>query len=221
MALNILFQKLEELRRLPDQKKRAVALGGAFGITLVIFIFWAVSLSVTLSGAGRDSSAEGGVATVQSVSPFAALEANVSAAFAPLGNAVSSFVSYLSPATSSPAVAGTSAVSMPVSTAHGAVPAAVPVTQGSMTTTSDTPDGQFVPLTGPLIPGDSGLPVMTLQHVLTAQGFYTGPINSKFGPMTEKALANFQAKHGIVGLDQPGSGLVGPKTRDVINSLLQ
>ena len=48
--------------------------------------------------------------------------------------------------------------------------------------------------------------------MLTALGFYHGPINGIFGPLTKAAVKRFQAAHGI-----PQTGYVGPKTRAALN----
>ena len=58
----------------------------------------------------------------------------------------------------------------------------------------------------------SGKEVTELQKHLTALGFYSGPINGKFGPLTEAAVKKFQKKHGI-----SQTGYTGPTTRAALN----
>lgn len=104
-----MFEKLEQLRKMPDQKKRLVALGASFCITGVIFVFWIVSLSVTLSSGGQDASGGSAVATgAADVSPFSALEANVSAAFAPVGTAFENLGTYFSTTSTSTQISSSS-----------------------------------------------------------------------------------------------------------------
>jgi peptidoglycan hydrolase-like protein with peptidoglycan-binding domain len=60
--------------------------------------------------------------------------------------------------------------------------------------------------------GSRGNEVTELQKRLTKEGFYTGPITGYFGKLTETAVKAYQKAHGI---DQVG--IVGPKTRNVLN----
>lgn len=48
---------------------------------------------------------------------------------------------------------------------------------------------------------------ITIQTALKRAGFYSGPINGKYGPMTTKAVKRFQKAKGI-----SQTGTVGPKT---------
>ena len=78
-----MMNKLEQLRAKPDHIKRMIAAGVAGGITLVIVIFWIVSLSVT----SRNSSNLADTATAHiAASPFSTLSASVADAFAPVGS---------------------------------------------------------------------------------------------------------------------------------------
>lgn len=60
--------------------------------------------------------------------------------------------------------------------------------------------------------GSSGTDVVELQHKLTAEGVYGGPITGYFGVLTEAGVRSYQAKYGI---EQVGS--VGPITRAALN----
>lgn len=55
--------------------------------------------------------------------------------------------------------------------------------------------------------------VTELQKRLTAEGFYTGSIDGKFGPLTDKAVREYQKANPPLRID----GIVGPKTRAVLN----
>jgi peptidoglycan hydrolase-like protein with peptidoglycan-binding domain len=44
------------------------------------------------------------------------------------------------------------------------------------------------------------------------EGFFNGPLNGTFGPMTYAAVILFQRKHGLEAV-----GMIGPKTRGVLN----
>lgn len=62
--------------------------------------------------------------------------------------------------------------------------------------------------------------VIKLQRFLEAEGFFNHPhITRYFGPVTEKALKDFQASQGIVSSGTPhttGYGQLGPLTRETI-----
>jgi immune inhibitor A len=55
--------------------------------------------------------------------------------------------------------------------------------------------------------GSKGADVLRLQKALLALGFNPGPLDSKFGPLTEKAVRAYQTARGLVV-----DGIVGPKT---------
>jgi peptidoglycan hydrolase-like protein with peptidoglycan-binding domain len=55
--------------------------------------------------------------------------------------------------------------------------------------------------------GMSGPAVSRIQETLKARGFYTGPIDGAFGPMTETAVMDFQREAGLAA-----DGVVGPAT---------
>jgi hypothetical protein len=220
-----MFEKLEQLRKMPDHKKRYVAFGTAACITGFIFVFWIVSLSVTLGSPDQEASAADAAGAASGVSPFAALTANLNAALAPVGGAFHNIVSHFSGASST-------ATTTPPIYVGALVPGAYRpdinlntygTASPSAPVASSTTDMQSSP--GPvsidhlLVLGDSGPEVLLLQKALAGQGFYTGPLNTKLGPLTDAALIRFQAAFNIVAAGAPGSGQVGPKTREAINQL--
>jgi hypothetical protein len=60
--------------------------------------------------------------------------------------------------------------------------------------------------------GSRGNDVIALQKRLTTDGFYSGPINGSFGPLTSAGLKKYQTKHGL-----PAAGVVGPATLKLLN----
>jgi peptidoglycan hydrolase-like protein with peptidoglycan-binding domain len=72
--------------------------------------------------------------------------------------------------------------------------------------------------------GSTGSDVSALQQTLKNAGFYAYPtITGSFGTVTELAVQKFQSAHGIVSSGSPsttGYGVVGPRTRDLLNSIL-
>ncbi|MFA5841913.1 MAG: peptidoglycan-binding protein [Candidatus Paceibacterota bacterium] len=60
--------------------------------------------------------------------------------------------------------------------------------------------------------GSTGDDVTKLQERLTAEGVYSGPITGYFGNLTSEGVKKFQEKNG---LEQ--AGVVGPKTRELLN----
>ena len=65
---------------------------------------------------------------------------------------------------------------------------------------------------GARVPGtfrrdDEGDGVTGIQKLLTSKGYYSGPINGKFGPLTEKAVTRFQEAN-----DLEADGIVGKET---------
>lgn len=65
----------------------------------------------------------------------------------------------------------------------------------------------------PLDVGSTGPDVTALQNRLTAEGVYTGPVNGKYGPLTQAAVKMYQGLHSLKQL-----GNVGPGTRAALNS---
>lgn len=64
--------------------------------------------------------------------------------------------------------------------------------------------------------GQSGNQVATLQTALQQVGVYSGPITGFFGDLTKKAVASFQQANALEAI-----GEVGPKTRELLNSLFR
>jgi hypothetical protein len=60
----------------------------------------------------------------------------------------------------------------------------------------------------------TGGQVSQLQTFLSAQNYFSGPIIGRFGPLTLRAVINFQSAYGI-----PSTGFVGPLTRAKIQAL--
>ena len=89
------------------------------------------------------------------------------------------------------------------------VPVTAPVTTTPITTTQST-KYQFTSFLGE---GASGNEVLELQQRLTDLGYYQGPINGKFGPLTAAGVSALQRAHGI-----SVRGYVGPSTRAVLNA---
>ncbi len=96
------MDKLEQLRAKPDHIKRMIAAGVAGGITLVIIVFWIVSLSVSSGSSAMADNASAQIAA----SPFSTLSASVEDAFVPVGAAFERMMGYFSgtQATSSNAI---------------------------------------------------------------------------------------------------------------------
>ncbi len=55
--------------------------------------------------------------------------------------------------------------------------------------------------------GSTGPNVKLIQSFLAKIGYYTGPVDGKFGPMTREAVIQFQKKYGLVP-----DGVVGTAT---------
>jgi peptidoglycan hydrolase-like protein with peptidoglycan-binding domain/3D (Asp-Asp-Asp) domain-containing protein len=63
--------------------------------------------------------------------------------------------------------------------------------------------------------------VVRLQEVLIAQEFMDHVPTGYFGNVTREALIAFQIDHGIIeSKNNPGAGNVGPKTREILNTIL-
>jgi peptidoglycan hydrolase-like protein with peptidoglycan-binding domain len=61
--------------------------------------------------------------------------------------------------------------------------------------------------------GNQGSQVTTLQHKLTATGFYKGQITGFYGPTTQEAVRRFQQAQGL-----PVDGIAGPNTLSALYS---
>jgi len=70
--------------------------------------------------------------------------------------------------------------------------------------------------------GSTGDQVKMLQENLKKLGFYKGSLTSDyFGEITKDAVIAFQKANGIIlSEEDEGAGLLGPKTREVLNSLI-
>jgi len=61
--------------------------------------------------------------------------------------------------------------------------------------------------------GDEGDEVKKIQKNLKDKGFYTGPLNGRFGPLTEEAVRKFQHSCAL-----ETDGIVGKKTLELLNA---
>ena len=68
----------------------------------------------------------------------------------------------------------------------------------------------------PILPGEKGDHVATLQKALVALGYDVGKIDGEYGPSTRKAVLAFQKKHKL-GAD----GVVGRTTVKALNKALK
>jgi len=83
----------------------------------------------------------------------------------------------------------------------------------SAQTTSATSAAYSYKFLKPLDVGSTGPDVIALQNRLTAEGVYSGPVNGKYGPLTQAAVKKYQGFHNLKQL-----GNVGPGTRAALNS---
>ena len=68
----------------------------------------------------------------------------------------------------------------------------------------------------PILPGEKGDHVATLQNALVALGYDVGKVDGEYGPATRKAVLSFQKKHKL-GAD----GVVGKTTVKALNKALK
>jgi peptidoglycan hydrolase-like protein with peptidoglycan-binding domain len=61
--------------------------------------------------------------------------------------------------------------------------------------------------------GVSGSDVVALQQYLAAQGYFNASVTGYFGPITQAAVAHWQAQGGVALYGGPGSGTFGPLSR--------
>ena len=61
--------------------------------------------------------------------------------------------------------------------------------------------------------GDNNSDVRNVQSCLKRLGYFNGPVNGNFGPMTESAVTRFQQDRGINAI-----GVVGPRTQRALQS---
>jgi peptidoglycan hydrolase-like protein with peptidoglycan-binding domain len=83
---------------------------------------------------------------------------------------------------------------------------------GNSTATVSTTNSSHI-FTKPLDLGSQGSEVTALQEKLTSLGYYKGPVNGSYGPLTKAAVKTFQKAVGLLQL-----GNVGPGTRAALNS---
>lgn len=110
--------------------------------------------------------------------------------------------------------------------AKGAV-ATTPVTQKIsapllIVTTATTPTPTKVPLfTKYLSRGSKGSEVVALQTLMGKDPtvYPEGTTDGNFGPATQRAVRRLQIKYNVANATTPGYGVVGPKTRALLNSL--
>ena len=95
------------------------------------------------------------------------------------------------------------------------VPYSAPVTATTATTVPVTTPSSALSFnfTSFLSVGSTGDQVLELQTILTARGYYSGPVNGNFGPLTQAAVEKYQSAHGIAAV-----GYVGPSTRAALNT---
>lgn len=69
--------------------------------------------------------------------------------------------------------------------------------------------------------GSSNTEVRALQTFLAKDKslYPEGVVNGYFGPATERAVRRLQVKYGVASIGVSGYGVVGPKTRSLLNSL--
>ena len=61
--------------------------------------------------------------------------------------------------------------------------------------------------------GDEGEGVINVQKKLKEKNYYNGPVNGKFGPLTEEAVKRFQSANGL-----ETDGIAGKVTLDLLNA---
>lgn len=103
-----------------------------------------------------------------------------------------------------PATTATTATTSTATTSTAATTTAATTTSTTGTTTAAKP------AENPALRANKGL-----QQDLTDLGFYSGPINGLYGPVTTAAVRRFQARAGL-----PTDGIAGPQTMAAINLAL-
>ena len=80
---------------------------------------------------------------------------------------------------------------------------------------------ELISFDNPVFFGEQGDPVRNLQEELVRVGFLRLQPTGFFGEITRHALFKFQQAKGLVAdINTPGAGTLGPKTRALLNSLL-
>ena len=112
-------------------------------------------------------------------------------------------------ASSTPTIAGLQSLVTHLEAEFAALIAA----KGTVNATASEPSSAHVAFTRLLALGAKGADVSALQQILKSAGFYNYPtITGYFGTLTEKALAAYQAAHGLEAV-----GYTGSKTRALLN----
>jgi N-acetylmuramoyl-L-alanine amidase len=75
-----------------------------------------------------------------------------------------------------------------------------------------TADGVYGPETDAALKGKAKDVVVQVQTVLTQYGYYTGPIDGKYGAATQDAIRKLQTDLGVTA-----DGRLGPETVDAFN----
>ena len=113
--------------------------------------------------------------------------------------------------------AGTSAVNVCSANNSGCTTIGVTVVGAttaplSGTVSTNTGTAEKYRFTNPLKLNSTGSEVIELQKRLVSEGMYSGPVNGRYGPLTEAAVKKYQKEHGLTQL-----GNVGPGTRAALN----
>ena len=113
--------------------------------------------------------------------------------------------------------AGTSAVNVCSANNGGCTTVSVVVVSATAASSSgtvpaNTGTAEKYRFTNPLKLNSTGSEVIELQKRLIDEGVYSGPVNGRYGPLTEAAVKKYQKEHGLTQL-----GNVGPGTRAALN----
>lgn len=104
-------------------------------------------------------------------------------------------------------------------TTAASTPTASIVTAVEVPTSKSSEYAPHAPFTQTLYKGSRGVQVRLLQQFLAqdADIYPEGTISGYFGSATQAAVERFQDKYGIAHFGNAGYGIVGPKTRTVLN----
>ena len=101
----------------------------------------------------------------------------------------------------------------PVSASVGFPSVVIPSSGGaSISTTNNISSTSAFIFTKTLYLGSIGTEVSKLQERLTTEGVYSGPVNGRFGPLTEAAVKKYQSEHAV-----SPTGTIGAYTRSLLN----
>ncbi len=87
-------------------------------------------------------------------------------------------------------------------------------------TSSSTPKTSIKTFKKIIRPKAQGIEVMALQNLLKDEGVFADEVTGYMGPVTIKALKDFQIKYNITKPGEEGYGVFGPSTRVKANSLI-